>query len=79
MILDIYVGLVCLGLRGPSCCSLWLVLLVTECLPVCLSCFTSVYFRTCTNLDAAELRGSSYTELLTSLLEREDVCVCSIG
>lgn len=55
---------------GPSCCSLILLLLVTECLSaVWFSRLLSICFRTCTGLDSAELCGPSCTEFLSSLLE----------
>lgn len=39
------------------------------------STLLSICFRTCTDLDAGELCGPSYTEFLTSLLEGELVIV----
>lgn len=60
---------------GPSCCSLILLLLVTQRLSVFLSVGFSTLFsiclRTCTDLDSAELCGPSYTEFVASLLEGE--------
>lgn len=57
--------------RGASCCSLVLLLLVTQCLSVWFSTLLLICFRTCADLDAAELCGPSYIEFLASLLEGE--------
>lgn len=58
--------------RWPSCCSLILLLVVTQCcLSVWFYTLLSICLRTCTDLDSAELHGPSYTKFLASLLAGE--------